>query len=63
MQHENSDSPFYTAEEAAKALRISKTSLYTRVKAGDIKATRIGRIVLISKEYIAELAKGQECPA
>ena len=40
---------FYTLSQAAKALGVSRVTLWKRIKAGKIAADRIGREVLVEK--------------
>ena len=35
-------SPLFTVEEAARFLRLSETSVYRRVEAGELQAVRLG---------------------
>jgi excisionase family DNA binding protein len=47
----------YTAAEAAKALGISNNSVYAHVKAGHIKAIRLGKKIIILQEEIDRLLR------
>lgn len=44
---------YITIPELAKLLGISRIAVYKKVKNGEIKAIKIGRIHAIPKEYIA----------
>jgi excisionase family DNA binding protein len=48
---------YYTYPEAAQLLRCSEKTLYNRVRNGDIKPLRHGRLVLFTKESLEELLK------
>ena len=44
---------YITIPELAKLLGISRIAVYKKVKNGEIKSTKIGRIHAIPKEYIS----------
>ena len=46
---------FYTYAEAAKALRVSKMTMWKWIKAGKVEVHRIGREVLIEKRLVEEI--------
>lgn len=46
---------YVTIPELAKILGITRIAVYKKVKAGKIKAIRIGRSFAIPKKYIAEI--------
>jgi excisionase family DNA binding protein len=45
----------YTVPEAAGMLGVSARHLYELVAAGDVRAVRLGRRVLIPRHVVAEL--------
>lgn len=47
---------FYTVDEAAPILRVSRSHLYTAVKAGEVRSVKIGRRILIPKSVVEEMA-------
>ena len=46
---------YLSLPELAKILGISRIALYKKVKAGEIKAIKIGRNYAVSQEYLASL--------
>jgi len=46
---------YITIPELAKVLGISRIAVYKKVKRGEIKATKIGRVFVISKDYVSEI--------
>jgi excisionase family DNA binding protein len=48
------DKDFFSIPEAAKILHISRIALFNKVKAGKIKATKVGRNFIIQKKDLAE---------
>ncbi|MEV5516936.1 helix-turn-helix domain-containing protein [Streptomyces flaveolus] len=44
----------YTPEEAAKALRIGRSTVYEEIRLGRLQTVRIGRRRLVPPEYIAQ---------
>lgn len=56
----------WTAEDVAKELRISKTTVYELVRIRALKAARIGRQLRFRREWVEEYlsrASGGEVPA
>lgn len=47
--------PFLTVDEAAAYLNISRSSMYNRIKSGDIAAIRIGRLIRIPGAALSAL--------
>ena len=50
-----SQNKFLTIPQLAKILGVSRITVYKKVKSGEIKATRVGRIFVISKNDIKSL--------
>jgi excisionase family DNA binding protein len=48
----------FTVEEAAQILRISRTSAYKAVRAGEIPSVRVGRRDIIPRVAIERLLAG-----
>ena len=46
---------YISLPELAKILGISRIALYKKVKAGEIKAAKIGRNYAVPQEYLASL--------
>lgn len=46
---------YVTIRELAKLLGISRIAVYKKVKKGQIKAVRIGKIYAIPKRYVAHI--------
>jgi excisionase family DNA binding protein len=58
---------FFTIEEAAKILRVSRVTIYRKMNTGELKVTHFGRRVLIPASFFDQLAdanctKEDECP-
>jgi len=51
---------YYTYKEVAELLRCSERTIYNRVKNGEIKPLRNGRLVLFTKECIEEFLSKQK---
>ena len=55
-----------TPEEAARALRIGRTSIYALIKAGDLRPVRIGRSCRLSQgeleRYVRRLEAQKPSP-
>jgi excisionase family DNA binding protein len=49
------DKEYYTIPELAKILGISRIAVYKKVKKGEIKAKKVGRIYAIPKKYVASV--------
>lgn len=49
------DKEYYTIPELAKILGISRIAVYKKVKKGQIKAKKVGKIYAISKKYVASV--------
>ena len=52
------DKDFLSTIELAKLLRISRISVFKKIKAGQIKAKKVGRNFVIDKNDIPEIAGG-----
>ena len=50
---------FISTTEAAKILGVSRVTLFNKIKSGEIKATKVGRNYIISKEEIMKLAENR----
>ena len=48
---------FYTCEEVAEMYRVKVSTVWAWVRAGKLKAVRIGRFYRITKEALAEFEK------
>jgi len=46
---------YITIPELAKLLGVSRIAIYTRVKKGDIPATKIGRTYVITDQTVADI--------
>jgi len=46
---------YITIPELAKILGISRIAVYKKVKKGEIKATKIGRVFVMPRNYISEI--------
>ena len=46
---------FYTIPELAKILGISRIAVYKKVRKGEIKAKKIGRMYVIPKKYVDQI--------
>ncbi len=53
------DQHVMTVEEAAEALRISRTGAYEAVKRGEIPSIRIGRRVLVPRIALEKMLRGE----
>jgi excisionase family DNA binding protein len=52
------DTPkFYTIDESASILRVSRITIQRKIASGEIKATHMGKRVLIPAVYFEELVK------
>lgn len=49
------DKSFLTTNEVAKILGISRVAVFKKIKAGEIKAKKIGRNFYIDKKYLPEV--------
>jgi excisionase family DNA binding protein len=47
---------FFTIDETAKILRISKVTVHRKLLSGEIKSTHLGKRVLIPASFFAGLA-------
>ncbi|MFW6722920.1 helix-turn-helix domain-containing protein [Streptomyces sp. MAR4 CNY-716] len=59
---EHAEQLLYRPEEAAKALRIGRSTVYEEIRLGRLQTVRIGRRRLVPPEYIAryvELLKSE----
>ena len=45
---------YYSTSEVARILRISRISIFNRIRKGRIKAERVGRNYIVSKENLIE---------
>jgi excisionase family DNA binding protein len=48
----------YTVTEAATVLGISRTSAYERVRAGELRALRLGRRIVITRAVVDAMLGG-----
>lgn len=51
---------YYTAEEAAAKLKISKYTVWKYIKSGQLKAAKIGKVYRISDEQLDEFMRLME---
>lgn len=51
-----------TPEEAAKALRVGRTTIYALMKAGELHPVHIGRCTRISRAQLERYVRGLEAP-
>ena len=49
---------YYTVQEVADLLRISRSLAYRAVRCGDIPCVRVGRIVRVPADWVATAANG-----
>ncbi|MFO8052834.1 MAG: helix-turn-helix domain-containing protein [Candidatus Omnitrophota bacterium] len=49
------DKEYYTIPELAEILGISRIAAYKKVKKGQIKAKKVGKIYAIPKKYVASV--------
>jgi excisionase family DNA binding protein len=47
---------FFTIDEAASILRVSRVTIHRKLSSGEIRATRLGKRVLIPAAWFRELA-------
>ncbi|MBI2035665.1 MAG: excisionase family DNA-binding protein [Candidatus Liptonbacteria bacterium] len=45
---------FYSTAEAAKLLRVSRVSIFQKIKSGNIRAQKVGRNFIIKKSDLFE---------
>lgn len=48
------DKEFFSIPETAKLLHVSRVALFRKVKAGKIKAVKVGRVFVIQKADLEE---------
>lgn len=48
---------FFSVLEIAKLLSLSRSAVLYHIKSGNLKATRVGKIYIISKEDFGEFLK------
>ena len=60
MKKEKNEPLYYTYREAAQLLRCSEKTLYNRIRSGDIKPLRNGKLVLFTKECLEEFLHKQK---
>jgi len=58
-KHKEETKHYYTYPEAAQFLRCSEKTIYNRVKNGEIKPLRNGKLVLFTRECLAEFLHKQ----
>jgi excisionase family DNA binding protein len=51
---------YYTVEESAAKLKISKYTVWKYIKSGQLKAAKIGKIYRISESQLDEFMKSLE---
>lgn len=49
--------PFYSIEEAATLLGVSKKTIYRRVSEGSLKAKKVGRSYVITRENLTSFVE------
>ena len=54
-QSDKNDREFISTSELAAILGVSRVTVHKRIKSGEIKAVRIGRIYAIPKSYLSEV--------
>ena len=52
------DKDFFSVQEAAKMLRVSRVTVFKKIKKGEIEAVKVGRNFVIQKDDLAQ-ALGQ----
>ena len=52
-----------TPEEAAELLRVGRTTIYTLMKAGDLRPVHIGRSCRLPRAELERYVRGLEAPA
>ena len=57
MSETKQEPKYYTYPEAAQLLRCSEKTLYNRVRSGEIKPLRNGRLVLFTNECLERFLK------
>jgi putative molybdopterin biosynthesis protein len=45
---------FYTPQEVAKMLRVTRTTIYEHIKSGQLKAIRVGNRYRITEAHLEE---------
>jgi excisionase family DNA binding protein len=58
----SSDQLLLTPEEAARVLRVGRTTIYALMKAGDLLSVHIGRSCRISRAELQRYVHGLESP-
>ena len=58
----SSDPLLLTPEEAAKVLRLGRTTVYSLMKAGDLHPVHIGRSCRLSRSELERYVRGLEAP-
>lgn len=53
------DKKYYTIKELADILRVSRITVFKKVKSGQIKAEKAGRTYIISEEEVKKLTGGE----
>ncbi len=48
----------YTVEEIAELLKVTKTTVYSYIKKGELKAKKIGKYYRITEESLREFIEG-----
>ena len=56
----NNDLKIYTLDEAAEILKTTRRTLYTYIKNGDLKASKLGKRWLVTEDTIKELLESRE---
>ena len=59
MKEQNEETKYYTYPEAAQFLRCSEKTIYNRVRNGEIKPFRNGKLVLFTKECLEDFLHKQ----
>ena len=55
MEHLRESHPLLTTEEAAKALRLSKSTVSNWISQGKLKRVKVGRKTFISRQEVNQL--------
>ena len=51
---------FYTVQEVAERLRVSRKTIYRMVERGEIRAVRLGDVYRIPRESFEALRRGEQ---
>ena len=56
-EHFMNDRSFYTIDETAKILKVSRITIHRKLRTGEIPAVRVGRRVLVPALYFEQLTQ------